>query len=171
MFRTVALITLIRRLTMFYKNVATECIDDASIPWVPFSPYSSEVLLKYFKLDPIHGETITLLKALAGTQMPKHHHTGTVIVYTLKGRWKYAEHDWVAGPGSVVFETAGSSHTPVAVDGEEIIALNIVQGDLLYLNESDQVIAIENWKTGMERYLAYCEANRLVPKDLTAFAG
>jgi 2,4'-dihydroxyacetophenone dioxygenase len=157
---------------MFYENVATECIDDASIPWVPFAPYSADVLLKYFKLDPIRGETITLLKARAGAQMLKHHHTGTVIVYTLKGRWKYAEHDWVAGPGSIVFETAGSSHTPVALAGDdEIIALNIVQGDLLYLNDKDQVIAMENWKTGLERYLAYCEANSVVPKDLTAFGG
>jgi 2,4'-dihydroxyacetophenone dioxygenase len=157
---------------MFYEKVATECIDDASIPWVPFSPYSSDVLLKYFKLDPIRGESITVLKAPAGTKMPKHHHTGTVIVYTLKGRWKYAEHDWVAGPDSVVFETAGSNHTPVMVPGDdEVITFNIVQGDLIYLNEADQVIAMENWKTGMERYLAYCEANSVVPKDLTAFAG
>ncbi|MFM0247462.1 2,4'-dihydroxyacetophenone dioxygenase family protein [Paraburkholderia sediminicola] len=158
---------------MFYENVATECIDDASIPWVPFVPYSSDVLLKYFKLDPIRGESISVLKAPAGTQMPKHHHTGTVIVYTLKGRWKYAEHDWIAGPGSVVFETAGSSHTPVMVPGDddEVITFNIVQGDLIYLNENDQVIAMENWKTSMERYLAYCEANSLVPKDLTTFAG
>ncbi|MFM0165776.1 ChrR Cupin-like domain-containing protein [Burkholderia sp. GAS332] len=157
---------------MFYENVATECIDDASIPWVPFAPYSSDVLLKYFKLDPIRGESISVLKAPAGTQMPKHHHTGTVIVYTLKGRWKYAEHDWIAGPGSVVFETAGSSHTPVMVPGDdEVITFNIVQGDLIYLTENDQVIAMENWKTSMERYLAYCEANSLVPKDLTTFAG
>ena len=158
---------------MFYENVATECIDDASIPWVPFAPYSSDVLLKYFKLDPIRGESISVLKAPAGTQMPKHHHTGTVIVYTLKGRWKYAEHDWIAGPGSVVFETAGSSHTPVMVrgDDDEVITFNIVQGDLIYLNENDQVIAMENWKTSMDRYLAYCEANGIIPKDLTAFAG
>jgi 2,4'-dihydroxyacetophenone dioxygenase len=157
---------------MFYENVATECIDDASIPWVPFAPYSSDVLLKYFKLDPIRGESITVLKAPAGAQMPRHHHTGTVIVYTLKGRWKYAEHDWVAGPGSVVFETAGSSHTPVTVPGDdEVVTFNIVQGDLIYLNEADQVIAMENWKTGMDRYFAYCEANNITPKDLTAFAG
>ena len=157
---------------MFYEKVATECIDDASIPWVPFAPYANDVLLKYFKLDPIRGESISLLKAPAGAQMPKHHHTGTVIVYTIKGRWKYAEHDWVAGPGSIVFETGGSSHTPEIVAGEEeVLTLNIVQGDLLYLNGDDQVVAKENWHTAMQRYLAYCEENRIVPKDLTAFGG
>jgi hypothetical protein len=31
------------------------------------------------------------------------------------------------------------------------------------------VIAMENWKTDLHRYLAYCEANSPVPKDLTAF--
>lgn len=156
---------------MFYEKVAPECIDDASVPWVPFAPYSTDVLIKYFKLDPTRGESIALLKAPAGAQMPRHHHTGTVIVYTIRGRWKYAEHDWVAGPGSIVFETAGSSHTPTMVGDDEVVTLNIVQGELLYLNGNDQVVAMENWKTGMERYLAYCEAHRLVPKDLTAFGG
>jgi 2,4'-dihydroxyacetophenone dioxygenase len=157
---------------MFYEKAATECIDDASVPWMPFVPFSTEVMVKYFRLDPTRGEMIVLMKGPAGLQMPKHHHTGTVIVYTLQGRWKYAEHDWVAGPGSVVFETAGSSHTPLSLPGdEEVILFNIVQGDLLYLNDNDQVIAQENWRTAFQRYLTYCEANRIVSKDLTAFGG
>ena len=93
---------------MFYEQIHTSVIDDESIPWVPFEPYNNDVLLKYFKADPIRGETITLLKAPAGAQLPKHHHSGTAIVYTIKGSWKYLEHDWIAGPGSIVFETAAS---------------------------------------------------------------
>ena len=155
---------------MLYEEIHTAVIEDESIPWVPFAPYSSEVLIKYFKCDPIRGETITLLKAPAGTVMPRHRHTGTVIVYTIKGSWKYVEHDWVAGPGSIVFETAGSSHTPQALDhGEEVITLNIVVGDLLFVNEQDQVLAIEGWKSGVDRYLAFCAAADIEPVDITAF--
>lgn len=156
---------------MLYEQIHTSVIDDESIPWVPFAPYSNDVLLKYFKCDPIRGETITLLKAPAGTQMPKHHHSGTVVVYTVKGSWKYAEHDWIAGPGSIVYETAASSHTPQALAGvsDETITLNIVVGDLVFLGENDQVLAIENWKTGVERYLAYCKAAGIAPRDITAF--
>ncbi|EGC99719.1 hypothetical protein B1M_35206, partial [Burkholderia sp. TJI49] len=120
---------------------------------------------------PTRGEIIALMKSPGRGQLPKHHHTGTVIVYTLKGRWKYVEHDWVAGPGSLVFETAASSHTPQALPGEEIVTLNIVQGELVYLDENDRILSIENWKSAMQRYLSHCERHRIVPKDITAFGG
>ncbi len=54
-------------------------------------------------------------------------------------------------------------------DGGEVITLNIVVGDLLFLGENDQVMAIENWKTGVDRYLAYRKTAKIQPKDITAF--
>ena len=96
---------------MLYEHIDTAVIDGESLPWVPLTPYAEDVLLKYFKLDPIRGEWIVLMKAPLDMQLPKHHHTGTVMVYTIEGKWKYKEHDWVAGPGSVVYETAASTHT------------------------------------------------------------
>src|SRR3546814_7361769 len=93
---------------MNYESITTGCIDVEALPWVPFLPYSPDVLLKYIKLDPVRGEMIVMLKSLGDMQMPRHHHSGTVIVYTITGKWKYVEHDWIAGPGSVVFETAAS---------------------------------------------------------------
>jgi len=156
---------------MMFENIGTACIDGESTPWMPFSPYSNDVFIKYFKIDPVRGETITLLKAPAGAQLPKHHHTGTVVVYTVQGAWKYKEHDWVARVGSVVYETASSAHTPEAVSAEgEVITFNIITGELLYLDEKDNIIACENWKTSMKRYLAYCVATGVTPKDLSTFA-
>ena len=102
-----------------YQQIDTAVIDGESLPWVPFTPYSDDVLLKYFKLDPIRGEIIVLMKAPKSMQLPKHHHSGTVVVYTLEGQWKYKEHDWVAGPCSVVFETAASCHTPEVVSTDD----------------------------------------------------
>lgn len=156
---------------MMFEQIDTGCLDGADTPWMPFAPYSNEVQIKYFKIDPVQGETITLLKAPAGTQMPKHHHTGTVIVYTVQGAWKYQEHDWIARAGSVVYETASTAHTPEAMQGEEIITFNIVKGELLYLDDKDNIIAVENWKTSMQRYLDYCKAHDIAPKDLSSFAG
>jgi quercetin dioxygenase-like cupin family protein len=156
---------------MLHEQIHTSVIDDESLPWVPFAPYADNVFLKYFKLDPIRGEVIALMKIPAGLELPKHYHSGTVIVYTLEGRWKYREHDWIAGPGSVVFETAASSHTPQALSQEgNVLVLNIVSGDLVFLGENDQVLATENWKTALQRYLAYCEKAGIEPRDLTAFA-
>ena len=96
---------------MLYKQIDTAVIDGESLPWVPMTPYTDKILLKYFKLDPIRGEWIVMMKVPLGVQLPKHHHTGTVMVYTIEGKWKYEEHDWVAGPGSIVYETAASTHT------------------------------------------------------------
>ena len=157
---------------MHFENIDTGVINPDDLPWTPFSPYSDEVSIKLLKADPVRGETITLLKAPVGTQMPKHHHSGTVIVYTIAGAWKYLEHDWVALPGSVVFETAASSHTPAFVEGhgEEVITLNIVVGDLVYFDENGNMAAVENWKTAVQRYLTYCTANDIVAEDVTSFA-
>jgi 2,4'-dihydroxyacetophenone dioxygenase len=158
---------------MLFEHIQTACLNDADLPWVPFTPYSEHVLVKYFKLDPVRGEVIALLKAPAKGEMPRHRHTGTVIVYTVQGRWKYREHEWIAEKGSIVYETAGSSHTPEAIaplDGEDdIVTLNIIQGELLFVNDKGQILAAEDWKSGWDRYEAYCRANGIAPKDLTAF--
>jgi 2,4'-dihydroxyacetophenone dioxygenase len=158
---------------LLHEQVDTSLIDGDSLPWVPFAPYADNVLLKYFKLDPIRGEWIVLMKAPMDMQLPKHHHTGTVLVYTIEGKWKYKEHDWIAGPGSVVYETAASTHTPEVVStgsGEGYVVTFIqVTGDLLFLDGNDNIVAIENWKSGLKRYLAYCEQHDIKPKDLTAF--
>jgi hypothetical protein len=155
---------------MYHEHVQTSVIDDESLPWVPFAPYSNDVFLKYFKLDPIRGETIVLMKVPAGVELPRHHHSGTVIVYTIEGRWKYKEHDWIAGPGSEHIETAASSPTPQAVSKDgHLVVLNIIVGDLVFLSEDGQMLATENWRTGLQRYLAYCEQAGIEPRDLTAF--
>ena len=104
--------------------------------------------------------------------LPKHQHTGTVMVYTIEGQWKYKEHDWVAGPGSIVYETAASTHTfEVVAEGESghVVTLVQVTGDLLFLDDKDNIVVQENWKTSLQRYLAYCKQHDIKPKDLTAF--
>src|SRR3546814_10241849 len=81
-------------------------------------------------------------------ELPRHHHTGTVIVYTLAGAWRYKEHDWIATPGTLVFETAASAHTPLAVEGQgDVVTLNILVGELLYTDDAGNVIASENWRS------------------------
>lgn len=152
-----------------YENIDASLLQDNETPWVPFLPYSDEVFLKYFKLDPVHGEIIALLKAPANYQLPAHYHGGSVVVYTLQGRWSYVEHDWIAEEGSLVYETTASQHTPRSHD-KEVITLNIVRGDSEYLDADGNVLAKENWKTHMDRYLAYCESQGITPKDLTSFA-
>lgn len=157
--------------TMFYETIDTALIDVESLPWMPFAPYSDTIFLKLIKVDPIRGEWTTLLKVPPDTELPMHHHGGTVMVWTVTGRWKYLEHDWIATPGSFVFETAASRHTPVSVGDDEVITLNIVQGDWNLMSPEGAVLAIENWKSMVERYLNFCKGQGITPVDVTSFAG
>ncbi|MBT9572663.1 MAG: 2,4'-dihydroxyacetophenone dioxygenase family protein [Pseudomonas umsongensis] len=154
---------------MFYETIDTALINVDSLPWVPFAPYSDKFFLKIIKVDPITGQWIALLKVPPDSELPLHHHAGTVMVWTMAGQWRYLEHDWVAGPGSFVFETAGSRHTPVSVGDQEVITLNIVQGDWNLLSPEGAVLAIENWKSMMDRYLNFCKAEGITPVDISSF--
>ena len=155
---------------MNYQNVTTSYIDAESYPWILFSPYSDVVFVKALKVEPVSGTFVTLLKAPANVQLPRHHHCGTVIVYTISGQWRYLEHDWVATPGSVVYETAASTHTPAGCGEGEIITLNIQVGDSIYMDAKDNVLAIENYRTMLDRHIAYHKAKGTTPVDITSFA-
>jgi quercetin dioxygenase-like cupin family protein len=157
---------------VIFENINTGCLNDEDSPWMPYAPYSDQVMVKYFKIDPVHGEVCVMMKAPPGIEMARHHHTGTVIVYTVQGAWKYKEHDWVARAGSLVYETASTAHTPESLPGtDDTIAFNVVKGELVYTDDKGNVLAVENWKTAMKRYLDYCSANGVTPKDLSSFAG
>ncbi|BAL24290.1 alpha/beta fold hydrolase [Azoarcus sp. KH32C] len=169
--KSTCLTTAPRGASMYFESVNTALVDVESLPWVPFTPYSDKYHLKLIKVDPVRGEWIALLKLPPQSELPLHHHSGTVMVWTLAGQWKYLEHDWVAGPGSFVFETAGSQHTPVSVGDEEVVVLNIIQGDWNLMSPDGAVLAIENWRSMMDRYLNYCRANDIVPVDVSSFSG
>jgi len=49
--------------------------------------------------------------------------------------------------------------------------LDRADGDLQILDDEDRVVGIENWRTAVDRYLAYCSANDIAPRDLTRLAG
>lgn len=66
-----------------------------------------------------------------GVTMPVHYHTGTVHVWTIRGRWHYVEYpDQVQTAGSYLYEPGGSVHqfvTP-ADNTEPTEMLMIVSG-------------------------------------------
>ena len=155
---------------MFCDTIDTALVDVEALPWMPFAPYSDEIRLKLIKVDPIRGEWTALLKSPPYTELPMHHHSGTVMVWTVAGSWRYKEHAWVAGPGSFVFETAASRHTPVTVGDDEVITLNIVQGDWNVMSPEGAVLAIENWRSMVDRYVNYCKSHSMSAVDVTSFS-
>lgn len=153
-----------------FERIETACLNDDTTPWISMYRDQPGIEIKYFRIDPVRGEVLCSLRMQAGMQLPAHHHTGTVIVYTLQGSWKYQEHDWIARAGSVVFETAASRHTPETLPDSEVVhTFNVVSGELLFLDADDKLIATENWRTALHRYLKHCERNQLTPLDLSGF--
>jgi quercetin dioxygenase-like cupin family protein len=104
-------------------------------PWVP---YADGVWIQPCCFNVTSGGFTTLLRGLPGAKLGVHYHVGTVRGYTLRGRWRYLEHDWVAGPGTFIYEPAGEAHTLVITDDspEPALIFFVVEGGLIYLDNA-----------------------------------
>lgn len=156
-------------MAMKLEHVDTRCIADDSLPWLPLAPYAELVSVKLLSADPVRGDLILVLRAPPGVQLPTHRTSGSTTIYTVQGRWKYREHDWVAGPGSLVIEPASALHTPqMLADGtDDVLMFLLVSGDVTLLDDEDRVTGIENWRSAVARYLEYCRARGIEPRDIT----
>ncbi|GAA3249897.1 hypothetical protein GCM10017691_61280 [Pseudonocardia petroleophila] len=137
--------------------------------WHPFTPYSDEVHLKVFTADVARNETAVMLRAEAGAQLGVHDHFGRVLAYTLRGRWSYAEHDWVSGPGDFVYEVANSQHTLVADPAEDIEMFIYVEGPIHFLGADGEIVGIETARTFADRYLRFCLDNGYPAPELNPY--
>src|SRR6476619_3222876 len=83
------------------------------------------------------GGVSVLLKGLPGAKLGVHYHVGIVRGYTMRGHWRYLEHDWVAKPGTFIYEPAGEAHTLVITEDspEPALIMFVVEGGLIYLDK------------------------------------
>lgn len=102
--------------------------------WVP---YAEGVWFQPCSFDLSAGAFSLVLKGMPGASLGVHYHVGQVYGYTLAGRWGYLEHDWVAEPGTFVFEPPGEAHSlTIASDSPEpALIFFIVHGALIYLDK------------------------------------
>jgi 2,4'-dihydroxyacetophenone dioxygenase len=149
--------------------LGVEALDQAvstdDVPWVPQEPG------RWFK--PLHfftagGTWINLVKMEPGRQIRRHIHAGgSVQAYVLQGAWRYLEHDWVARPGSYVFEPAGGAHTLEVLSDETMITLFVVNGVIQYLDGEGRVVQQDDLQSRRQLYLDYCREQGLEPRALT----
>ncbi len=156
-------------MAMNSEDVDTRCVTDDSLPWLPLTPQADLVSVKLLSADPVRGEFIMVLRAPPGIELPRHRTSAATTIYTVQGRWKYREHDWIVGPGSLVIESASACHTPqILADGtDDAILFVLVGGDLQLLDAEDRIVGVENWRTAVNRYLTYCRAHDLPPRNVT----
>ena len=103
--------------------------------WVP---YADGVWFQPCCFNVTSGGFSVILKGLPGAMLGTHYHVGTVHGYTMRGHWRYLEHDWIAKPGTYIYEPAGEAHTLVITKDspEPAIILFIVEGGLIYLDKA-----------------------------------
>jgi len=153
---------------MYYETIGVTHTAHNDIPWVPWE-IGENFFLKLFRVDAAHGVMMVMLKVPGGAKLGRHRHTGYVQLYTVQGAWRYLEHSWTARAGDVVYETADSVHSFETEPGEDLQVFVVLNGTLQFLDDSDQVIHVESWRTMLERQRKYCEANGLKCPDVSSF--
>lgn len=150
----------------FTKSIQIEdrSIDLTKIPWVP---QTDRAWFKPVRFDLATGRWINLLRVTPGGAVSRHRHTGgQVLAYTLQGEWRYLERDWVAKPGTFVYEPPGDIHTLV-VDGlEEMITLFILEGTVQYLDDNDEILYQDDVFRKLKIYRDYCKESNIPEADL-----
>lgn len=109
---------------------------------------------------------------MPGASLGIHYHVGQVYGYTIAGNWRYLEHDWVAKPGTFVFEPAGEAHSLVITDDspEPALIFFVIHGGLIYLDkpEGGGFAAYDDAFTALEFSRAYYRDAGLDPSNLDA---
>jgi hypothetical protein len=102
--------------------------------WIP---YAEGVWLQPCHFNVTAGGFSVVLKGLPGAMLGTHYHVGTVRGYTMRGHWRYLEHDWIAKPGTFIYEPAGEAHTLVITKDspESALIMFMVEGGLIYLDK------------------------------------
>lgn len=130
---------------------------------VPFVDAGAGIELKMLRVDEAAGVWVVRNRFQPGVQLQIHKHTGEVHGFTLTGRWKYLEYDFVNTAGSFIREPAGSVHTlHVPPDNTEVTdVLFIIEGALLNLGPDGEVESVSDGPGVLEAYYLLCDANGL----------
>ena len=142
-----------------------QAIQSDELPWVP---QGERVWFKPLRFDLTSGRWVNLIRMTGDGRVNRHRHTGgQVLGYCIRGSWRYLEREWVARPGTFVYEPPGDIHTLVLEDGnEEMVTLFILEGVVQYLDDEDNILYQDDVFSKMERYLRYCREQGIEPKDL-----
>src|SRR6202008_5058923 len=85
--------------------IANITVDDELL-WVP---YAEGVWFQPCCFNVTSGGFSVLLKGLPGAKLGVHYHVGPARCSTIGGKWRYLEWEWVARPGTFVYEPVAES--------------------------------------------------------------
>ena len=140
-------------------------IQSDEVPWVQ---QGEGVWFKPLRFDLSAGRWINILEVSGGGKVNRHRHSGgQVMGYCLEGSWHYLERDWVARPGTLIYEPPGDIHT-LMVDGQSggMKTIFILEGVIQYLDDKDNLLYQDDVFSKLERYLDHCRERGIEPQDL-----
>lgn len=150
--------------TILDMALPDQAIHSDEIPWVP---QGERVWFKPLRFDLVNGRWINLLKVSGGGKVNRHRHSGgQVLGYVIQGSWRYLEREWVARPGTLIYEPPGDIHTLVVDGAEDMLTLFMLEGVIQYLDDDDNIIYQDDVFTKLERYLNFCRAQNIEPLNL-----
>ena len=140
-------------------------IQSDEIPWVP---QGERVWFKPLRFDLTSGRWINVLKIEGEGRVNRHRHLGgQVLGFCLEGSWRYLEREWVARPGTLVWEPPGDIHTLVVDDPGGMTTLFVLEGTVQYIDDEDRLIYQDDVFSKLQRYHTYCREQNIEPLDLT----
>lgn len=145
------------------SDAGVSFVDDA--PWVDVPGGQRRVV----HADIAAGVWAIGVRYEPGSGTERHHHTGPVYGWTVRGKWRYVEYGVDYLPGSFVHERAGETHTLVVPDDNDEVTevLFVIYGANLMLDANNQVIRINDAASMAARYRHLCqEQGKPVPAFL-----
>jgi hypothetical protein len=146
------------------ETAETSYIEGGALPWVPFTPLSESVQLRYYRIDRLRGEILVSVRFPPHSGVAPLYVTGPVIAHTIRGAWRYREQDWVARAGDTVFVAAGTTRSIESVGDHEVEVFLVVTAEMLFFDEDGTLVWQESWKTSIERCAEY-HSRRRTPID------
>jgi hypothetical protein len=131
---------------------------------LPFVDVGDGSEIQLLQCDVEAGLWVVRTRFAPGYRVQTHKHTGEVFAFTIAGSWHYEEYpEDVNGPGSYLFEPAGSVHTlvvPAQNDGPTDVWFAI-RGANLNLDADGNVELVLDAALIGDAYLGLCEAQGL----------
>jgi 2,4'-dihydroxyacetophenone dioxygenase len=123
--------------------------------WIPVG---EGVAFRPLFLSASQGCWASVTRVRRSGAISRHRHVGAVHGHTLKGSWRYLEHDWVATPGSYIFEPPGDVHTLMVDEGTgEMMTIFQIHGAMVYLDDAGATTAVEDVFTRINQCRAHFE--------------
>lgn len=140
------------------RDIVERAVPDDERVWVP---QADNVWFRPLMFNTVAGGWCNLLRVRKAGILSRHRHPMIVTGYVIKGSWRYLEHDWVAMPGSFVYEPPGEVHTLTVDSGDEMITFFNIQGAMIYVDEKGAPVGYEDVFTKIDMCRAHYAGNGL----------